>query len=765
MAITPQTLRKYEQKTSGVQLTEIWENKETTVEQKYSQWNKKVIEIALEKTFTKKRKKMLLSNSKEVRKLRKKKKMVRKKAKTIIDEDKWKLNRERQKIIQDHIINCHKREQRKRTENIARRIKQESGINRNNFWEYYRTSHGEKCEKVSEVYNNKGEIQRGEKEIKMAYKEYYENLLERDKMDTDEGREIEKIVEKTMKRIEQITKNKKIEEVTAEEMNNAIKKLKKRKAKDREGWKNEMIINGGKDMQTSFKKMLKQIVEHKIVPKEWTKIRIKSVHKKGSKKHLANQRGLFITNIVSKVVERILIERNKKVLEANMSPYQCGGIKNRSVADNLFILNSVMERYCNEKKNLYIIFTDLQKCFDKLWLEDAIIQLTKNGMNVEEAGYLYKMNKEVKAIITTPIGETEEIEVKNIVKQGTVAGPTMAGVVTDTINKMRGGKEIMFGPIQIKHPTFVDDIIAMGDAESMKDMEIKMQVLEMTKKFTFNNKEGKTNYMIIKNNKKQENEIKMEVKTGIIKITERYKYLGDIYTSDGKNTEKVKGRTEKIEFMAAEVKMQGSYERVGKGDTQVRKLLIETTIIPSILANTETWTQITENDMKMIDNKQYQMLKIVYEQPQGTPYWGIINETGLWPFSYIIKYKQLMWYHALIHSEEKRVAKKILEQQIKEKKNNWAKQVMRWGSELELDMNMNRIKNINKAKWKREIKGKSAEKIEKIIKEEAENKTKLRFIKKEKFEEKEYMKTCQFKTCKQIMKQTKHDKCESQQKK
>ena len=156
--------------------------------------------------------------------------------------------------------------------------------------------------------------------------------------------------------------------------------------------------------------------------------------------------------------------------------------------------------------------------------------------------------------------------------------------------------------------------------------------------------------------------------------------------------------------------------------------------------------------MKMIDNRQYQMLKIVYEHPQGTPYLGIINETGLWPFSYIIKYKQLMWYHALIHSEERRVAKKILEQQIKEEKNNWAKQVMRWGSELELDMNMNRIKNINKAKWKKEIKEKSAEKIEKIIKEEAENKTKLGFIRKEKFEEKEYMKTCQFKTCKQIMK-------------
>ena len=57
------------------------------------------------------------------------------------------------------------------------------------------------------------------------------------------------------------------------------------------------------------------------------------------------------------------------------------------------------------------------------------------------------------------------------------------------------------------------------------------------------------------------------------------------------------------------------------------------------------------------------MLKIVMEQKTGTPYWGIIAETGVWPYKYIVKYKQLMFSHNLINSSDTRVAKKILLQQ------------------------------------------------------------------------------------------------------
>ena len=138
------------------------------------------------------------------------------------------------------------------------------------------------------------------------------------------------------------------------------------------------------------------------------------------------------------------------------------------------------------------------------------------------------MNKQVNAI-----GHQQEIqmpELEKIVKQGTIAGPMMAGVSTDKINKMKNTNCTMYGQIEIKEPAFVDDIAGMGTAKKMKEMARNMQTLEELKKFTFNNNDGKTNYMLMQNNKE---ELELTVKTGKIKKTEKYKYMGDVYTSPG----------------------------------------------------------------------------------------------------------------------------------------------------------------------------------------------------------------------------------------
>ena len=152
--------------------------------------------------------------------------------------------------------------------------------------------------------------------------------------------------------------------------------------------------------------------------------------------------------------------------------------------------------------------------------------------------------------------------------------------------------------------------------------------MERVKKFTYNIKEGKTNYMKITNTRSTAEDLSLEVKNGTIKEIEKYKYLGDVYSSQGDNKVKINGRMEKLMFMANKVKRQGHFEKVGKGDTQVRKTLIETTIIPSVLANTETWTSITDVEFRALDQAHYKMMRVVYEIQRGTSYLGMLNECG-----------------------------------------------------------------------------------------------------------------------------------------
>ena len=58
---------------------------------------------------------------------------------------------------------------------------------------------------------------------------------------------------------------------TDEEIEEAIKKLKRKKAADEEGWKSEIILDGGSDLKSSFKLMMKELLKNKVVPKEWEK--------------------------------------------------------------------------------------------------------------------------------------------------------------------------------------------------------------------------------------------------------------------------------------------------------------------------------------------------------------------------------------------------------------------------------------------------------------------------------------------------------------
>ena len=58
------------------------------------------------------------------------------------------------------------------------------------------------------------------------------------------------------------------------------------------------------------------------------------------------------------------------------------------------------------KKNIYMFFGDLVKCFDRLWLKDCLIDLRNAGAREREIRMLYKLNKEASFKVKIPAGTT-----------------------------------------------------------------------------------------------------------------------------------------------------------------------------------------------------------------------------------------------------------------------------------------------------------------------------------------------------------------------
>jgi len=527
--------------------------------------------------------------------------------------------------------------------------------------------------------------------------------------------------------------------------------LKKKKAQDQQGWRNEYIIEAGKDLEKSIKAMLNEILKTNLIPEEWNSIKIKSIFKnKGSKNDITNRRGLFITNVLSKSLEKIIIQRNQEVILENISPYQCGGLKNRGITDHLFTLNAAIDFHIYNKKELYLLFADTEKCFDKLWLQDCIIDLIELNFPPAEANLIYSMNKQAKAIIETPFGKTEPITLNEIVRQGTVAGTMLCGVSTDKVNVIGKTVKTNIGTnVQIESLIFVDDILGIGNKQTISNLGNNLSQMEITKKFTFNVK--KTQYVIIneKNKKEESQKLNIELKSGNIIQTNSYKYLGDWYNEKADNTFKIKKRVEKIKYLAKEVRRYGNYQNVGRADVDIRFLLIDTIAHPSILYNTEAWSMIKEKDNDILHQAQAEFLKIIFEQKTSTPFWGIIAETRIWPWKFTIIKKKLMFLHQLINAtDDRRIAKKILLDQIQSQQyHGWYYTLQNEIKEYNINISIDNMMKTTKSKWKNEIESKLVLNIKKIDK--IKNKTKMRYIKE--FKKQDYLKQYNGKTCQIIM--------------
>ena len=140
-----------------------------------------------------------------------------------------------------------------------------------------------------------------------------------------------------------------------------------------------------------------------------------------------------------------------------------------------------------------------------LILKDALVELYKAGCSPEDVVMIYEMNKDTEITIVTPVGKTEKIKVGEIVKQGTVLGPTMCCVETDQINNIGEDQTRPLGSELVGILIFVDDVMSAGTAEVARKCIRNLREMEKLKKFTFGLK--KTNYYMIIETGKEPKEV------------------------------------------------------------------------------------------------------------------------------------------------------------------------------------------------------------------------------------------------------------------
>ena len=115
-------------------------------------------------------------------------------------------------------------------------------------------------------------------------------------------------------------------------------------------------------------KIFEQSLNLGVLPEDWRRADITAIHKKGNKKAVENYRPISITSVVCKIFESIIRDSVMVHFTSNnlLSDRQYGFIHGRSVVIQFLKMLDEWTLKLEEGGQIDVIYTDLEKAFDKV---------------------------------------------------------------------------------------------------------------------------------------------------------------------------------------------------------------------------------------------------------------------------------------------------------------------------------------------------------------------------------------------------------------
>ena len=109
-------------------------------------------------------------------------------------------------------------------------------------------------------------------------------------------------------------------------------------------------------------------------PTEWTKLVLVPIPKSGDLQDCNNYRNVSVICHASRVLLSIILNRLRQYSERQLPEEQTGFRAGRGTRDALFIMQLMTEKLIDlENKELYFIFIDYSKAFDKCITKGSLI--------------------------------------------------------------------------------------------------------------------------------------------------------------------------------------------------------------------------------------------------------------------------------------------------------------------------------------------------------------------------------------------------------
>ena len=235
--------------------------------------------------------------------------------------------------------------------------------------------------------------------------------------------------------------------------------------------------------------------------------------------------------------------------------------------------------------------------------------------------------------------------------------------------------------------------------------------LDKWKTKTEKNKEGKTELKDVCEEKVNMKEVKLK------------KYLGTIIADNMKNDANIVEKSNKGIGSVNKIMNIVTERPFGKHLYRAVALLREGLLLGTMLNNAETWTNLTEKQIKKLESVDIMLQRRLVSNKDNPSKAFMALELGFVPIKFVIMGKRLAFLHYILKQPSDSLVRQVYEEmKIDSKKGDFCNQVNRDMELLEIKTTEIEIKEKSKMVWKKHVKQKTKEAALKELIQENENK-------------------------------------------
>ena len=460
---------------------------------------------------------------------------------------------------------------------------------------------------------------------------------------------------------------------------------------------NEILKNGGEEMAKLIHHVVTAFWNGEEMISIWNEGLITSIWKgKGDKEKMDCHRGITVSSAISMIPEEIIHNRMRTIID--MTPAQGGGKKGTATRDHVFILRSAISAALHQKRQIFLTFYDVKKAYDHADPDHMLHVAWNSGLKGKLWRLTKLLNTNLTARVNTRYGKSRKILREIGGKQGGKIMTFLFAKLMDTLAEdiqRIPDLGISINDVDLGVLEWVDDVISF--AENLAQQEKTLDFINdfaIKHKFKWGPDKCKVMQIGIKNDPEK----KWSLGENTITSTNKYTYLGDIVTADGKNQENLDARMNRIQSTTRRVMANASIEVLKAVKTKSLLRLHESYSISSILINCETWV-LTKTDKEKLDKMEIWAYKKILNLPITTPTAAIFFETRSLFTSIRVVKKQLKYLHVVLTRDDADSCKKTLYSSV-ENGYGWGKYIVNVLEECGLSLTLEDIKTKKKNEWK-----------------------------------------------------------------